>query len=366
MTSPYFSSLFLIVALIYCGLNAQGQDIDTLDVGLAGTAPFVSHNGNQDEGISVEIWESIAAKAGYAYRYHQFEDVPAALMELQKEALDMVAGPVSITAERAETLRFTQPYFLSSLVIASRATRGSVWQHIKPFFNLSFFSAVAALLIVLTIVGILIWLSERKASPEQFPGRALPGIFNGMWFALVTMTTVGYGDKAPRTVAGKIITGIWMIIALVTATSLIAGISSTITVSKLSASSINSAEKMLKKNIAVIDGSPAEMFVRKYGGHVVLVPSLKAAFEALNQLQVAAIVYDRPQVMYYLREHPDPDVAISTAEYMPQGYGFALRKDSGLASEINIRLLRLQESGAVEGIVNTWLGDQSLAIPANH
>ena len=44
-------------------------------------------------------------------------------------------------------------------------------------------------------VGSLIWLAERRRNAEQF-AEPLAGIGSGMWFALVTLTTVGYGDKA--------------------------------------------------------------------------------------------------------------------------------------------------------------------------
>ena len=32
-----------------------------------------------------------------------------------------------------------------------------------------------------------------------------------MWFALVTLTTVGYGDKAPITRIGRSLTSVWMV-----------------------------------------------------------------------------------------------------------------------------------------------------------
>lgn len=353
----------LITLALVTSLSLKAQELppDTLRVGLAGTAPFVMDEGNSYDGISVEIWQSVAVAAGLDYRFRQLPDVATALKKLQQDELDVVVGPVSITSRRAEMARFTQPYFLSSLVIASRVREAGVWQHLKPFFSPSFFTAVGLLLIVLAIVGSLIWLAERKVSPEQFPARPLPGVFNGIWFALVTMTTVGYGDKAPKTVVGKIISGVWMVIALLTATSLIAGISSTITVSRLSSSTINTAEKMRGKKIAVIEGSPAEQFVQRYGGNVVAVPSLETAFDALDREEVAAIAYDRPQLMYYLKENPNAAITISTAEYMPQGYGFAFRNASPAAADINIHLLRLQEAGEVDEIVENWLGSQAVA-----
>ncbi|HEY9559690.1 MAG TPA: transporter substrate-binding domain-containing protein [Anseongella sp.] len=356
----YCLFIFVVTGLSTFCLKAQEVTTDTLRVGLAGTAPFVVYEGDDYDGISVEIWQSVAMAAGIDYLFQQLPDVATALEKLQRDELDVVVGPVSITSQRAEAVRFTQPYFLSSLGIASKTTEASVWQHIRPFFSPSFFTAIGLLLIVLAIVGTLIWLAERKVSPEQFSVRPLHGIFNGIWFALVTMTTVGYGDKAPKTIAGKIISGIWMVIALLTATSLIAGISSTITVSRLSSSAINTAEEIPGKRIAVIEGSPAEQFVRKYAGKTVAVPSLESAFRALNENKVVAIAYDRPQLLYYLKENPAAEITISTSEYMPQGYGFAFGKKSATVAAVNIQLLRMQESGEVNQIVENWLINQRL------
>ena len=356
----YLHAFFLTIITLsaFSPLKAQKASPDTLRVGLAGTAPFVVKEGSGYDGISIEIWQLVALEAGIDYRFEPVADVATALEKLQGKELDVVVGPVSITSERAEMARFTQPYFLSSLVIASRVREAGVWQHVKPFFSPSFFISLGLLLVVLTTVGSLIWLAERKVSPDQFPARPLTGIFNGIWFALVTMTTVGYGDKAPKTVAGKIVSGVWMVIALLTATSLIAGLSSTITVNRLSSSTINTAEQMRGKEVAVIEGSPAEQFVREYSGKVVTVASLEDAFDLLEKREVAAIAYDRPQLMYYLNENPDTEIAISNAEYMPQGYGFAFQRTAGTAVSVNIQLLHLQESGEVDEIVEDWLGNR--------
>jgi voltage-gated potassium channel len=45
-----------------------------------------------------------------------------------------------------------------------------------------------------------IYQAERNAQPEAFDG-----IFNSLWFTVVTVTTVGYGDMSPVTDVGKIL-----------------------------------------------------------------------------------------------------------------------------------------------------------------
>jgi voltage-gated potassium channel len=56
--------------------------------------------------------------------------------------------------------------------------------------------AVLALLLIVAASGI--YYCENEAQPEQFP--SIPGAF---WWAVITLTTVGYGDAYPITVAGK-------------------------------------------------------------------------------------------------------------------------------------------------------------------
>ena len=134
-----------------------------------------------------------------------YENVPEALKALESGALDVVVGPVSITAERATQVRFSQPYFQSSLSILSRTETPGIWGRIAPFFSTSFFTAVGILLCILAVVGALVWLLGRRAGNEAFPRDPVRGIANGIWFAIVTMSTVGYGDLAPKTLLGRLI-----------------------------------------------------------------------------------------------------------------------------------------------------------------
>lgn len=350
---------FLFLTLLYCAapIKAQTKAADestkTLRVGVAGSEPFVFENTNT--GISVEIWDKIAEKKAWSYEYVPFKNVEDVLLALNKGNVDLVVGPISITAKRLETMRFSQPFYNSSISIISRIDNLSLWEKFKPLFSLKLLIAVGIFLIILAIVGSLFWLAERKKSPEQFPHKPLQGIGTGMWLAIVTMSTTGYGDKAPITVMGRIIAGTWMVVTIVFATSMIAGIASTLTLSSIGSTTISTVEQLSGKKAATISGSPSEAFLTKAKAKVIGVGNLAEAIEKLENKDVEAVVFDRPQLLYYLKNNENENLYISKAEYYKQGYGFAFPGNSQLILDVNRTLLELSENQETEKIIHTYI-----------
>ena len=64
-------------------------------------------------------------------------------------------------------------------------------------------------MIVLYVASVGIYFFEKDAQPEQFKS-----IFHCMWWAIATLTTVGYGDIYPITTGGKIFTSIITLIGI--------------------------------------------------------------------------------------------------------------------------------------------------------
>ena len=69
------------------------------------------------------------------------------------------------------------------------------------------FLAVTAMLLYLSGAGI--YYFENPLQPEAFSS-----VFDGLWWAVATLTTVGYGDVYPVTAGGKIFTFIVLMIGL--------------------------------------------------------------------------------------------------------------------------------------------------------
>lgn len=73
--------------------------------------------------------------------------------------------------------------------------------------ELALFGATAVIVFYLSSVGIFFF--ERDVQPEAFGS-----VFHAMWWAVATLTTVGYGDVYPITIGGRIFTFFVLIVGL--------------------------------------------------------------------------------------------------------------------------------------------------------
>ena len=64
-------------------------------------------------------------------------------------------------------------------------------------------------LVLIYFAAIGIYYFENEAQPEHFSS-----IFDSLWWSIVTLTTVGYGDVYPITVGGRIFTFFILLIGL--------------------------------------------------------------------------------------------------------------------------------------------------------
>lgn len=64
-------------------------------------------------------------------------------------------------------------------------------------------------LVLLYVAGLGIYFFEHRVQPDSFRS-----VFHSLWWAVTTLTTVGYGDAYPITVGGKLFTFVVLMIGL--------------------------------------------------------------------------------------------------------------------------------------------------------
>ncbi|RSK42061.1 ion transporter [Mangrovimonas spongiae] len=68
---------------------------------------------------------------------------------------------------------------------------------------------VMVTMILIYFSGVGIYYFENQAQPENFSS-----IFDSLWWAIITLTTVGYGDVYPVTIGGRVFTFLILMIGL--------------------------------------------------------------------------------------------------------------------------------------------------------
>lgn len=104
-------------------------------------------------------------------------------------------------------LRLFRIFRLLKLVRYNKAMQHFTQAMLMAREQIILFMAITLVLIYFAAVGI--YYFENEAQPEHFSS-----IFESLWWSIVTLTTVGYGDVYPITVGGRIFTFFILLIGL--------------------------------------------------------------------------------------------------------------------------------------------------------
>ena len=159
------------------------------------------------------------------------------------------------------------------------------------------------------------------------------------------MTTVGYGDKAPKTVPGRVLGLVWMFIAIVLIGTFIANMSSALTVSQLQ-TPIRGPEDLGNATVATVQRSASEAFLREQRIPFRYADDLQGALAQVADGKIDAAVYDAP-LMRYLATHGFQDeIDVLPRTFGRQDYSIALPSGSPYREDIN-RILLADETKAI-------------------
>ncbi len=321
--------------------------------------PFVMEDGAGGyTGISIDLWTRVAARLGYATEF-EAATLDDMLDQVGRGEADVAIAAITMTEQREENVDFSHAYYTSGLGIATTAEDSWLGAFVEVGASLispAFLSAVGALAMVLLISGGLVWLFERRRNPEQFGGGA-KGIASGFWWSAVTMTTVGYGDKAPVTLGGRLVALVWMYTSVIMIAAFTGGIASAITLGTLSGK-VQGPDDLATVRVAVPADTVAAETLAGRGVVARQTSTIEAAVDLLRAGDVDAVVHDAPILQYLIREAGDDRLRVLDVTFEPASYGVALPPGSPRREAINQALLAETNAPTWRQTIARYLGAQ--------
>ena len=319
--------------------------------------PFVIKNEDDLwEGISVQLWREIADQLNITY---EFKEVPAdsTVAQVARGVVDVGLVAAAVAAQE-EQVDFSHAYFYTTLGVAGSATQ-SLKSILTGIFTQRFFSIVLGLSVLLLVVGTVIWLLERKTNEESFGGerRFWHGIGAGFWWAGVTMTTIGYGDKAPVTFWGRAVALLWMLVAMAVTASLTASLVSAVGIGP--AGSIRVPDDLRGMDVGSAPDTDAAEYLQEERVKFQPYDSVANGLRAVQDQEIEAFVHSTPVLRYWVNEQSNLTIKVEATDVRPQQYALVLPPNSPLREPINRALLEVVNATGWRDVMNRYAPKQS-------
>lgn len=316
-------------------------------------------------GLAAELWKGISETTGLPI---EFVEVPYEnlIQQVAQGKIDAAAGEIEVTAEAEKLVDFTQPFLTSSLCIAlPQVGWEAAWKSVlKDFFNWTIAKYLLGIFVAMLAISLLLWFAERHHGTGHFHG-GITGIGSALWFAAVTMTTVGYGDKTPATIAGRIIAVFWMIFGVVLVSAFTATVTSNMASTQLS-NSIESVSDFNNLSCGALRGSLSAQILRRIGVMTHEYENIPDAFEDLAAGKIEAVVGDRNTLSYVRREFAGrkPPVRINIPAFRLREAFLAIPIHEGHKDykQINEAMLQFTMSEDWLELLRRWTGDSTVRL----
>lgn len=331
---------------------------ESLLVGVNEKEPFVFLDGHEPRGYSIELWEEVARQLGLDFHYIRSKNIAGEIEDVLHERVDVAIGGIALSKERELQVDFTHPYFHTGLGILVRTDRSfSLPRFLQTVLNKNKLNILLYFLGVIVVAGHLIWLAERRANSgkRSFNRNYLPGVFEGMYWSVVTASTVGYGDRVPTSWAGRILALCIIVTTLPLFAFFVAELSSNITLYELR-SQIQSPRDLIERRVGVLAEDVSQDYAQRLGAVAVPFDTMDEAYTWLLKGRLDAVVFDRPNLRYFARTEGRGRVEVVGAPFAPQEYAMALPQGSPLRERLDRVLLQLRESGWLDGLQQEWFG----------
>jgi len=308
-------------------------------------------------GLASLVWRQSAQALELDYEVKVY-DIDGLIEAVARGEVDVAATGVPILPEHLVRFTFTPPFDQSGISIATRVhdqlTVANVLRRLASKEASRWFLGI---LMFLLAFSALFWLAERRRNPP-IEGPAARGLGESAWWGIVTLSTVGYGDRVPVTHPGRIIAMVWMAVGFVLITVSAGVVTSTLTVASLQPV-VTDASGLARARVGVVSGSTGEGYLRRAGLDAQRFDTFEIAMRELADERLDAIVGSTTTLVYLAERSGSRHVTVLPRPLERDFVGIGMRFgiDPGLEKRIDLAVLKSAQSGEYRALRATMMGE---------
>jgi ABC-type amino acid transport substrate-binding protein len=354
----------LIFALIFCLLTSPSYAVAEtpsplsrpLLVGVKDAPPFAMKTTDGAwHGISVDLWQHISTNLKLDYRFVEERSVPELLSGIQNGKFDIAVAAITVTANRARSVDFTQSFYSTGLGIAVPVSGTTNWRPIvRALTSFGFFQAILALLGSALLAGLIVWIFERRDTARY--GGSLAKTFEScVWWAASAMSRRGVTEIVPRTIAGRLVALIWMVASVIVVAVFTAAVTSALTVKQLQGT-VHGVSDLQNARVGATANTSTEEALRRLRISYSAYPTAADGLRALQSGRIDCFVYDKPLLAWFIQQHYRDRLQMLDITFEPQNYAFALPAESAIRRSVDLALLDAVHSSWWDRNIARYIG----------
>jgi len=334
--------------------------------------------------VIVKTWNEIRAKQGLSDILLQFKDAAYgdALSMIKSSQVDTLSSGLFLSRRflnNSGVGDYSRDILNSgmSIMVLKPPAQGSL---LKSMFSGALWKTLFIFSVFMFIFGNLYWLVEKETEKEYndrvakgqddsdvVSWKYSEGLQTGIWWTATTMTTVGYGDHAPKTTKGRVLAMVVMLLSLFLVGMFTSSLTAELTTNAISQKpAISTLSDLRSAKVAVVKGTYPYHFLQKASSDkkkISAVGTPSAALKLLVDKKVDAVL-GVSDVLKYLGQNSDVSnkVLIEATQYRSHSIVFpaapkALKAavDGGLFTDaISDTILALEDDGQVDLLLEKY------------
>jgi polar amino acid transport system substrate-binding protein len=221
--------------------------------------------------------------------------------------------------------------------VALRKETGLIFALVSYWTAVSELSPLIIVILVMVLaIGIAMWIVEQRGRSTAHGSESAVGFY----WAVVTMTTVGYGDKTPKTMSGRIVATVWMLSSLVLVSLLSTSLVARLTAERVETRNLAASIDLRDKKLAPVTKSSGAEYLDGLHLQYTKYKDLPEALDSLAKGQSNAVVNSVGALQYSVSKRYAKVLEIPQGVLAPAYMAIALPEHSPNKKSIDLALIK--------------------------